>query len=33
VAVVASIYSIPSKIRKLWTGPGINPQIENVDLE
>jgi hypothetical protein len=31
--IVASIYKIPSKIRKLWTGHNIYPQIDNVDLE
>jgi hypothetical protein len=30
--IVASIYKIPSKIRK-WTGHDIYPQIDNVDLE
>jgi hypothetical protein len=30
---VASIYKIPSKIRKLWTGYDIYPQIDNADLE
>jgi hypothetical protein len=30
--IVESIYKIPSKIRKLWTGHDIYPQIDNVDL-
>jgi hypothetical protein len=29
----ASIYKIPSKIRKLWTGHDIYPQKDNVDLD
>jgi hypothetical protein len=31
--IVASIYKIPSKIRKLWTGHDIYPKLDNVDLE
>jgi hypothetical protein len=30
--IVASIYKIPSKIRKLWTRHNIYPQIDNFDL-
>jgi hypothetical protein len=33
LTIAASIYKIPSKIRKLWTGHVINPQIDSVDLE
>jgi hypothetical protein len=31
--IVASIYKINSKLRKLLTGQDIYPQIDNVDLE